>query len=376
LSEPGLEFPIGFPSLIAGLLLTVVPISLAGLFGITKSDASLEQTIGGHFRKMAESVAAATSQFIHERVTDVGQIAADAAIIDAVVASNRGAAGRSEARIAEIDRIWPTPAAAPLVKDLLASPASRSLRRHQALDPRILRITVTDERGATVAATHKTVDYFQADEEYWQDIYAQGRGAISVTDILYDDATKSNYIGVGVPVMEEGTNRFIGTVDALIDLSSLFPVVNQVQVGSTGRTLLVKDDGTVIAGPRADLSMKVKSPEFAAADETLASLAARADGYVVTELKGAGRTLVGFADTGLKRDYGNLGWAVLVCQETRHAFASTRFVGRLIALVSLMGLAVVTLVGMYFTLHRRVPLIEIGELRREPQSGAAAAKSI
>jgi hypothetical protein len=40
---------------------------------------------------------------------------------------------------------------------------------------------VTDARGGTVAATHKTLDYYQADEEFWQNIYASGRGAVSIT---------------------------------------------------------------------------------------------------------------------------------------------------------------------------------------------------
>ena len=90
-------------------------------------------------------------------------------------------------------------------------------RRDHELDPRILRITVTDAKGANVAMSHKTLDYYQADEEYWQNIYAQGRGAISVTDILYDQATKANYIGIGVPVTEEGSSQLIGTLDALVD---------------------------------------------------------------------------------------------------------------------------------------------------------------
>jgi len=38
---------------------------------------------------------------------------------------------------------------------------------------------------------------------------------VNLTDLLYDDLTKSHYIGVGVPILEEGTNRFLGAVDAL-----------------------------------------------------------------------------------------------------------------------------------------------------------------
>ena len=48
------------------------------------------------------------------------------------------------------------------------------LRRQRDFDRRFLRITVTDAKGATVAATHKTLDYYQADEEFWQNISVPG----------------------------------------------------------------------------------------------------------------------------------------------------------------------------------------------------------
>ena len=132
---------------------------------------------------------------------------------------------------------------------MLSSRASRMLRRFHDRDPRILRITVTDAKGVTVAASHKTLDYYQADEEYWQNIYAQGRGALSLTDILYDDAAKSNYIGIGLPIMDDSSNRFIGTLDALVDVTTLFPVINRIRLGPTARTMLVKHSTGLSAKP-------------------------------------------------------------------------------------------------------------------------------
>jgi len=47
--------------------------------------------------------------------------------------------------------------------------------------------------------------------------------------------------------------------------------------------------------------------------------------------------LIGFADTGLNRDYQNLDWFVLVSQNAREAFAVTRGIGRMIAFMALIG---------------------------------------
>ncbi len=365
-----LEFRIPVYRLLIMLLVTVVPISIAGLYSLSQSDRSLRATIGSHFKAIAGSTAAEVSQFIHERVTDVGELAAEPRLVEAVAAANKSYLGMSDAAVVEkfqrIDKIWNTPAADPAVKEILSSPVSRWLRRFRELDPRILRITVTDAKGATIAATQKTADYYQADEEYWQNIYAQGRGALSLTDILYDEVTKANYIGIGVPVLEEGSSQFIGTVDALVDVSVLSSVVYRSPFAPMGRILLVKDDGTVIAAPQVTLSMNLKSEEHAAVQDVMGTLAGRQAGYVVAGFRGGGSQLIGFADTGLKQDYRNLGWAVLVCQDTGQAFAAVRLVDRLIAFMSVLGLAMVTLVVAYFALHRKLPFTEIGRLAHEP----------
>ena len=368
------EIRIPFQKLLIGLALALVPLSAVGLYSITQTDKSLEKTIGSHFKTIADTTAAEIAQYIHDRVVDVGQIANDPAVTSAVVASNRSYRGVSDDAVASkfqrLDKIWNTPAASPFVEEILSSPASRLLRRHRDLDLRFLRITVSDERGATVAATHKTLDYAQADEKYWLNIYAQGRGAISLTDVLYDEVTKSNYIGVGVPVLEENSSRFIGTVDALVDISTLFPIVNRAQIGPAGRIILVKEDGTVISAPHMTLSMKQKSAEYRAAQEAMGTLRGQQIGYTVAEVPAMGRNLIAFADTGLKRDYSNLAWFVVVCQSTSEAFAPIRLVDRLIISVSLMALALLTLLLVYFALHRKEPFAEIGELHHE-----AAAKN-
>jgi len=355
--QDNFELRISVRRLLIIMMITIVPVSVLGLFVSAQSENAQESEAGTYLKTIAEGLSTEISRFVHNRVVDIHKVAVEPIVIDTVVAANRGYQSLSEGvvteRISGIEKIWNTPAADARVKEMLSNSASRLLRRHREVDPRILRITVTDEKGATIAATHKTLDYYQADEEYWQNIYASGRGAVSLTDILYDEVTKSNYIGVGVPVLEEGSNRFIGTVDALIEVSSLFPIVTRAQFGETGRAMLVKDDGTVISAPQTTLSMKLKSDEFTAVQDRLQTLTGRQTGHMVAELPGGGRNLIGFADTGLKADYRSLGWVILTTQSAGEAFGPVRTVGRLMMLLALAGLAVVTLLAVYYAMNRR-----------------------
>jgi hypothetical protein len=366
MASDNFEVRVSLRKLLIGLLLTVGPLALVGIVTISRADQALEKTIGTHFRIMAEATAADVAQFIHDRVVDVVALGADPLIVDAVTAANRAYAGMSpeaiQEKIARIEKSWNTPAVNPLVAEMLGSRASRLLNRHRELDRRLLRLTLTDERGAAIAATHKTFDYYQADEEFWQAIYANGRGAVNLTDILYDEVTKSNYIGVGVPVVEEGSNRFIGALDALVDVTTMFPSLQRAQAGGT-RVLLVKSDGTVIYAPNVSLSMNLKSDEYAAIRDAAPNLRT---GYLNATLAGAGPTLIGFAATGLEENYKNLGWTVLVTQSSQQAFAPIRGVVRLIAFVVLVGILGVTFLGVYFALHRKRVFTEIGDLEKAP----------
>lgn len=356
------ELRIAFRKLLIGTLLTIIPMSLASLYFITQANNSLEDTIGSHFQTMARITSAEVAGYIEERVLGVAILASEPALLSAVRSANQTYTGMNDdaiaARMKRMDDIWNTGQASAEVTAMLASPASRLLLRAHQLDPRILRITVTDAKGGTVAATHKSMDFYQADEDYWKNIYSSGRGATSVTDILYDDATHAHYIGIGVPIVEPETNRFIGTLDALVNVNSLAPIVNRAQLGGSGRVLLVKGDGTIITGTGAGLSTNRKSEEFSALLDAHVG-GEKPSGHHIVELSGPVRTLIAHADTGLKASYPALTWTVLLAQDTREAFAPIRPVSRMIWLFSLLGLTLVALLAAYFSLHRRMPITDI-----------------
>jgi hypothetical protein len=351
------ELRVSLQKLLIGLMVFIVPLSILGLYLTTQSDRSLEQTVGTHFKVIAERASTEVSHSISDLVIAVGKMAIEPAVQDAITSANHSYQGLSDAAIsAKVEKIktaWNTAEVNSLVKDMLSSRASRWLSHCREIDPRFLRVTVTDEKGAAVAATHKPADYFQADEKYWQPVRADGRGAINLTDILYDANTRSNYIGISVPVLDEISNRFIGAMNALVDVSSLFLLLNPESIGPTAQTLLVKDDGTVISAANANLSMKLKSEEYAAVHDAQGTLQGSQTGYVVTTMASGVRRLVGFADTGLKQDYGNLGWIVLVSQDEKEATAPIRAVGHFAFLMVLLGLLMVTLLAVFFFLHRR-----------------------
>ena len=369
------DIQISLQKLLTGLIVVIVPLSVVGLYLTSNADSSLQQTVGMHFRIVAQTDAAAASQFIRDRIIDVSAIAGDPNIVDAVTAANRAHGGISEeasaARIQKIEGQWATPNTDFLVKDMMSSRASRWLQRQRTLNRRLLKIIVADENGAAVAATEKPLHYVEADQEHWQAVYAGGKGAVNVTDVRYDERTQSDYVQIAVPVLEEGSGRFVGIVSALVDISGLFPAFDQQQLGRTGRILLVKGSGIIVNAPNVTPDLRLMSEEFTAVRDALGTLEGRQAGYVTAAMRNEER-IVGFADTGLKRSLPNLDWLILVSQSEREALAPVRTLEHFAFLMVVLGLLMLTVLLAYFWTHREQELADLEVLEtHRPSPGKA-----
>jgi len=373
-----LEIRISLQKLLIGLILVIVPLSFVGLYLTSQADTSLQQTVGAHFKSIAQAEGMATSQFINDRVLDIAALSRNPAVADAITAAQRSRKGLDDsvitARVEKIESSWETPQVDPLVKGILSSPTSQLLRRHREAEPRILKVLVADETGATVAATDKPLHYVQPNEVLWNAVYGEGRGGIYVSEIRYDDQTKANYVEIGAPVLEDGTRRFMGAVNTLVNVSSLLSRFQREEIGETARIMLVRDDGTVMSALNVDPSLRLKTDEYATVHDVLGTPQGRQAGYVVANMRGGNR-IVGFADTGLKRAYPNLGWFILVSQNEREALAPLLGLSRFALLMVVLALLMLTLLTVYFFLHRRQRLedIEVQAAEQPPTTGAAAA---
>ena len=362
------EVRVSGRNLILGLLLTVVPVSLLALYASTTAGRNAERAAGRQLQTVAESVAAQVRERLRAKVVEAALMASNAAVLDIVQRANerfqRKPLEEVRADLETQDKRWDTPEGQDLVEQALSNPAAQALRRQLTVDPSFLRVTVTDAEGGTVAATHKTLDYYQADEEYWQDIYAFGRGAVSLTDILYDEATKSFYIGVGLPVVNEN-NKFIGTLDALVDVSAMFPLVRRADVAE-GTVAIVKRDASIIASSdEASLADDAHSPEFSAINDAGSRFEGHGSGYMQASFPQRERKLIAFADTGLKDEFRSLDWAVVVSQPASEAFG-TSGMQLVIMGIALLSLALVVFFAVYFMLHRQSEIEEIEEEMSSP----------
>lgn len=123
------------------------------------------------------------------------------------------------------DTIWQALAPeqpTPLASEILALPASENLRRWQADQAGLVtEVLLTDQRGALVAMSQLSSDYWQGDEPKFQEIALDTeRGLVRKTDlwispIRYDASTRQFQITVSVPIPLQEPNNGVEGVLAL-----------------------------------------------------------------------------------------------------------------------------------------------------------------
>jgi hypothetical protein len=373
------EVRVSIQKVLLGLVLVIVPLSIVGLILTTRSDVALDASIGGHLKMMAQMYSNNLSHEVSDRVAAVKLIAADPGVVEAVVTANRAYQNQNEAAISDkldkAEKTWETPQATPAVKSLLTSKQSETLRHYHEMDQQMLRITVTDERGVPVAATAKPSRYTLTGFGPWQSVYNGGKGSVTISNILYDEPTKAYFVDIGVPVTEPGTSQLAGIALASVNISPLLASFQQDTIGNGWKAYLVHSDGTVVSGPRTDVFARARSDEFAALHDSLGTLEGRQTGYVTTDLQ-TGRHIVGFSDTGLAKTYKNLAWTVLISQDEHEATAPIRSLSLFAIIMVVLALFMVTLLAVYYALHRKQQFADIEEAASPNQQGLTPPQTV
>ena len=329
-----LEVRVSITKLLLALMVLIVPLSITGLILTQQSDKSLDNVIGTDFKTMAEMFSNEVSQFMQDRVHDVVALSSDPAIVQAVTDGNRSSANKNAA-----------------AAGISTGSASQALRRRRDLDPRFLRLVATAESGAVVAATHKPAVASYAQNEIWQAAFNNGQGGIKVSNILSDELSKSYYVTIGVPISDLASNATIGVLSAAVDITGLLSRFHQHQISNGARAALVSEDAYIISSPDTDVFARRQSQEFAAIRDSVGLPQGSQSGWAIPTLQ-SGRHIIGYAGTGLKKTYDNLGWFTLVSQEERQAAAPIRTLGQFALLMVVLGFCMLTLLAVYYYLHR------------------------
>jgi len=326
----------------------IVPLSILGLVLTGRSDRSLDNAIGSDYKALAQTYSNDVSDFVRDRVADVNAMAADSSVLAAVAghsAGNKPNASQSPAN----------------------GNASEFLRQRRILDPRYLNIVATDGNGDVVASSGHPPKTDYSQDEFWQSVYNKGQGTVKISEILDNETVKAYYVNVGFPISDASGN-LIGVLSAAVNISPLLSRFQQNEIGNGARAALVDENGGIVSAPNMDVFARGRSADF---DAVRDSSQGQQAGWVLASVRG-GPDVVGYASTGLKQHFDNLGWFVLVSQKESLAAAPIRALERFALVMVILGIFMLTLLCVYWYLHHK-QRFEYLDNPEEEQARAAAA---
>jgi phosphoserine phosphatase RsbU/P len=175
---------------------------------------------------------------------------ADPALLQLVAQKNREAAQLQPGDLAretwKTEELWPSlmPSDTRL-HEVLSNPGAESLHRFSEVQPEVAEVLVTDERGRLIAATGKSTDFDQSDEEWWKQGAALAKGKRWSDVLRYDASSKVFALDVVMPLHNEGV--VAGVVKISMDVTSVFKKVGRSSLSNGTRWEVVLADGRILA---------------------------------------------------------------------------------------------------------------------------------
>ena len=351
--------------IITGFLL----ISLLSVIAITfflnrATNAALAANAGGNLKNLAQAEAVATGNLLARQLEALQALSLSRPFRDRLLLANT-TYGREpaeiQARLSELDEEWVTTEdeKAFLFRSRLINTVSLELHTFQEAFPDHVEVFLTDQHGGLFAATNRTSDYLQADEDWWQAAYNGGQGAIYIGQPEFDESSRTFGVVMAVPLYDED-GFVLGILRSTYRLTLLESLLALTPVGETGQVELYLPDGLEFEPGQAELKeadfnldllsqpQAVEQGYLDVVDEGISSLVSQAP-------------VVDITNTPV---IANLGWTIVVQQDRQEALAAVDTQNRNALLIALVvaGLAVMAAVGLaQYLINPIVQLTKVAE---------------
>jgi hypothetical protein len=346
---------------LAVFLLVSLPILVFGVALVLMiGQVQLRDSYGRQIEDIARQTAASADAYVFRRLVDVSLVGRASDVRREAAAASAQPMKLEDAQA--LDKAWTERGAEKERAALLRTTASRYLADIVAHDRIYRELLLTDRYGRLVAASNETSDYFQGDEDWWTASAGADRPpGVSLTDVRWDDSSRTYAVEIAVPVYEPDSEVFAGILKAVVDSRELLATVGGVQLGATGQAALLRENGSIVFCRQTS----DPSARFFAVD----ALRDRIGGLLGEDTQAGAHfqaigpdgtpQVVAVAASQLRRSYPNVAWIVAVSQAEAELLAPTRRLGWYLLLV--VALTIVAMFGAAAYMSMRLAAPQLAE---------------
>jgi methyl-accepting chemotaxis protein len=276
------------------------------------------------------------------------------------------------AEIEKLDRQWQAADDAdPLVSGVVNNDVADELREWRGLFFQHAEIFVTDRHGVNIAATNRTSDYYQADEEWWQVAYNNGQGGLYIGEPAYDESSQTYGVNMALPVVAHNRSELVGVLRTTLNVSVFKQVLQSSQFGQTGETAMYLPGGAEIA-LNSEGEPEVRPAELDAEIAATLGTAPYLDTFYHEGPSLVSLSPLRYVDPDAA-DFDNeieqLGWLVVVHQDRDEALRAAETTARSMSLAALGALFVAGVVALGVARLLTTPMIRLTEVAERISQG-------
>ena len=311
--------------LTTGLLSILLPLTIVGIFAVTKSSSGLLHLSEEKAETMAGDLSRLVKELVRSEVEVAALLANDSAIattLETLVQRN-GEAG--------------TDAPQSLLATLRAK--FRNINHAQQYQG----LFVTDTSGLIrTGILENGQEYGRisiADNEEFLAAKQQGRAAVG--EMIRSQATSQSIVPIVAPILGQN-HQFLGVVGMVLKADYFTALVADRKIGKTGYAYMINREGVILAHPKAEHILKLNVTtikEMAGINKIMISGASAVTEYVFQGV----RKIAGAAPVGIH------GWSIAVTQDAAEFLQTSDQIRNLILTVVLIALAAATVVLLLST---------------------------
>ena len=349
----------------AFVAVTIVAIGIVGWVTTRLTASQINVQVGDNLSAIADGTARQIAATLDDSINTMEALALNKFVQDSVETANQTAVS-NQAALLNIDQRWVNASdSSALVQGVINSDLAGEFKELQGQFPNFSEIFITDKYGAVVAATGRTSDFYQADEDWWQAAWNGGKGAKYVSQPAFDQSAKTTSVIIAVPVVSHEGTELIGVLRLTLDVTQFVAVTDAVTIGQTGHAdLIFKDnqvngsEGLLTLAPEEVAGLSELSTTGAAADINYAS------NYVLAALEPV--TAPFSTDNALIE---KLGWNVIVYQTVSEAQQTVNTTTRSIVLAAILVTIAIVLVALGMAQYLAAPLLRLTAVAEQVAAG-------
>jgi methyl-accepting chemotaxis protein len=324
-----------FKLIVGGILAVVVPLTVVGIFSITKSSKALVSISKGQAQNLAQSLSTMVDVALQQEMKLARQLAIEPLVKNAAI------------RVSQVgidDAIRELKAADAFLVDVF---------KEIGVDYDVMFIT--DANGTFIADSNgganrekktsvATRDYF---------ISAKNTRQITIGSPVLSKTSGQPIIVVATP-LKTSSGQFAGILGVTLQLSALSDKVTQVTVGKTGYSFMIANDGMIISHPNKAFILDLNLGEVEGMESIVRQMMAQKAGVDNYTFKGIDK-IAGFAPVAATK------WSISITQDESEFLAPVNAIRNIVLLAGSIFLVFTLLGVLWFARSISLPINRIIE---------------